>query len=238
MSEPTPEIPVAPDLIAPEPSAWSQVYESRREVQRTARTIWQVPLRRRWSDVLLQETAPGAAGPGTLAAGSLLDVGAGDRRLAQWWARERPGAEYRSLDLDPAGGHDYHHLRELDRDFEALCALEWVEHLGLAEAESAVAGLAEHLRPGGVMVLSTPNVYYPPAYLRDCTHRTPFCYDELGGLMLRAGLEDVRCYRLHQEPWVWKLLRRGLLAPLHRMLGIDFARQIAVVGRRPGGEAD
>jgi len=84
------------------------------------------------------------------------------------------------------------------------------------------------------VVLTTPNTFYPPAYLRDSTHRTPFCYDELGGLLLRHGFELTGVFRLYHAPFVWKVLRRGLLAPLHRVLGIDFARQIAIVGRRSG----
>jgi hypothetical protein len=81
------------------------------------------------------------------------------------------------------------------------------------------------------LVLSTPNVFHPPAYLRDVTHRTPLCYDELAGLVTGAGLEIEHVYRIYNDPLPRMLLRRYAFGWLFRLLGIDFARQIAVCGQ-------
>jgi hypothetical protein len=82
-------------------------------------------------------------------------------------------------------------------------------------------------------VLSTPNTYYPPAYLRDATHRTPLCYDELAGLLAAAGWDVQRVVRIYHDP-VWRnIARRYLFGWLFRLIGIDFARQIVVVARNP-----
>jgi hypothetical protein len=89
--------------------------------------------------------------------------------------------------------------------------------------------------PGGRLVLSTPNTYYPPAYLRDVTHRTPLCYDELAGLVGAAGLEVERIARVYHDPVHRAFLRRYLFGWLFEMIGIDFARQIILVARKAPG---
>ena len=87
------------------------------------------------------------------------------------------------------------------------------------------------LEPGGRLILSTPNTYYPPAYLRDATHRTPLCYDELAGLLAAAGYEVEAIYRIYHDPLHRRLLRQYVFGWLFRLIGIDFARQIVVVAR-------
>jgi hypothetical protein len=85
---------------------------------------------------------------------------------------------------------------------------------------------------GGAIALTTPNVYYPPAFLRDATHRTPFCYDELGGLLQLSGFEVTHVYRLHQDALIKRFAKRYLFYPLYRLLGIDFAHGIMVVAQK------
>ncbi|HVX62297.1 MAG TPA: hypothetical protein VHC19_16895, partial [Pirellulales bacterium] len=79
----------------------------------------------------------------------------------------------------------------------------------------------------------TPNTYYPPAYLRDVTHRTPLCYDELAALVASAGGRVVRINRVYHDPIHRKLMRRYLFGWLFRMIGIDFARQIVLIAEKP-----
>ena len=81
-------------------------------------------------------------------------------------------------------------------------------------------------------MLSTPNTFYPPAYLRDASHRTPLCYDELGGMLEAAGLRVTRIVRIYNDP-VWRrFVRRFLFGWLFRLIGIDFARQIVIVAQK------
>ena len=83
------------------------------------------------------------------------------------------------------------------------------------------------------MLLSTPNTFYPPAYLRDATHRTPLCYDELAGLVTAAGLEVTRVARVYHDPVHRRFLRQYCLGWLFRLIGIDYARQIVLVAHKP-----
>jgi 2-polyprenyl-3-methyl-5-hydroxy-6-metoxy-1,4-benzoquinol methylase len=204
-------------------SSWSALYRHRRAAQARFGDLYQLPLAKRASDVVMQ-AARGAH--------TLLEVGAGDRRLAQKIAQYSPDCTYRSLDIDPEGEHDYRSFAQLDRTFDCVVALEVVEHLTLDEIRAWLADLYRALGAGGTLVLSTPNTYYPPAYLRDATHRTPLCYDELAGLLTAAGFEVTRILRIYNDPVPRKILRRYLLGWLFRALGLDYARQIVVVARK------
>jgi hypothetical protein len=201
--------------------AWSQLYRHRREVAARFGGVFQLPLAKRVRDVLLEHVAPGAA---------TLEVGAGDRGMGEHLLKT-PGVTYESMDLDPAGGHDYSSLNEIARQYDCVLSLEVVEHLPLAEILPWLVRLRELLKPRGCLVLSTPNTFYPPAYLRDATHRTPLCYDELGGLVEAAGLRVERIVRIYNDP-IWRYIaRRWLFGWLFRLIGLDFARQIVLVAR-------
>ena len=209
-------------------SSWSTQFAARRRAVQTFGKLYDLPLAKRARDVLLAELRPGWR---------VLEIGAGDRNLEQRVRARAAAIEYFSLDPDPAQPHDYRDWSEVDETFDCCFALEVVEHLTLDELQPWLAELLTHTRVGGVVVLSTPNTYYPPAYLRDVTHRTPLCYDELAGLLSRAGFEPSAIYRIYHDPLPRWLLRRVCFGWLFWMLGLDYARQIVVVARRPQGEA-
>lgn len=204
--------------------SWSAMYAQRKAAARQfGKSIFDVPLVRRVRDVLLACIADGDA---------VLEVGAGERAMAAELGRFRQGLDYRSLDIDPRGGHDYGDPAEVERRFACVFALEVVEHLPFERIAPWLESLAALVRPGGWLVLSTPNTFYPPAYLRDASHRTPLCYDELAGLLSATGLRVERVARVYRDPLPRALLRRYACGWLFRLLGIDFARQIVVAARR------
>ncbi|MGH7162263.1 MAG: methyltransferase domain-containing protein, partial [Planctomycetota bacterium] len=144
------------------------------------------------------------------------------------------GAVYRTLDVDPRVPAHHRGLEEVPpASFDAVVCFETLEHLGLGEARELLSGIARALKAGGRLFLSTPNVHHPWAYLRSSTHKTPFCYDELGGLIEEAGLEVEALYRCHNDSAL-KRVARFFARPLHRLLGVDFAKSILAVARRPG----
>jgi 2-polyprenyl-3-methyl-5-hydroxy-6-metoxy-1,4-benzoquinol methylase len=229
--------------------SWSLQYARRKTAaQRFGKSVFDLPVVKRLRDLVV------AAVP---AQGRVLEVGAGERKIERLLAQHRPSVRYESFDIDPHGEHAYRdwsevtsalagHVGESLRDsptrlgetrpraggFDCVLALEVIEHLPLEEIPPWLSQLTAVLRPGGRLILSTPNTFCPPAYLRDATHRTPLCYDELAGLVAGAGLQVERICRIYNDPLPRFFLRRYAFGWLFRLLGIDFARQIALVARR------
>lgn len=205
-------------------NSWSEQYIFRRGVAARFGRIFDLPIARRVRDVLLDSIDDRMR---------VLEVGAGDRRMGQLLAERRRDVVYRSMDIDTQGEHDYRTFAEIDSQFDCVFAFEVIEHLRFDEIADWLLELRRMLKPGGRLLLSTPNTFYPPAYLRDASHRTPLCYDELGGFVEAAGLRVLRIVRIYHDP-VWrKLLRRYVFGWLFRLLGIDFSRQIVAVAERP-----
>ena len=203
---------------------WQQLYRHRQLIGEQFGDLWQLPVRKRYHQVL---SAYGSSGV------SLLEVGAGNRGLADrmqdYWGQ----FDYQSCDIDRTYEHDYLSVDEVEGKYDVICAFELIEHLPLQEAAYMLSKLRKHLKPGGRLVLTTPNIFYPPAFMRDASHVTPFCYDELGGLLTMAGFRVQSIYRLYHDALLKKFVRRVLMYPIFRILGIDFAKQVAVVAENP-----
>lgn len=203
---------------------WQQLYQERRNIAARFGDIWSLPLATRYHRVVAGE---GSAGT------SVLEVGAGDRsfqnKLRGYWGE----LSYVSCDIDATHSHEFSSIDEVTGRYDLVCGFEVIEHLTLDEASHMVARMFEVTKAGGRIALTTPNIYYPPAYLRDVTHITPFCYDELGALLQIAGFRVKSIHRLYHDSILKKLVRRYLFYPVFRVLGIDFARQIIVVAEKP-----
>lgn len=211
------------------PISWSTLYGHRKRAARRLGDVYDLPLAKRVRDLLLGELGELS---NTVARPAVLEVGAGDRSMGLSIAERFPLVGYQSLDIDPQGNHDYHDWSEVDRQFDAVFAFEVIEHLPIEAIPGWLDQIAARLAPGGRLLISTPNTYYPPAYLRDATHRTPLCYDELAGLVSAAGLEVDRVVRIYHDPVHRKLLKRFAFGWLFRLLGFDYARQIVLVAHR------
>jgi hypothetical protein len=214
---------VARQDMDPSSFSWSRQYQARQAIARRFGRIFALPIVKRLRDVFLAQIREGD---------QVLEVGAGGRAMAELVARERPRARYVSCDPDPEGAHEFRSLSEAGGPYDCIAAFEVIEHLALDEIVPWLARLAELLVPGGRLVLSTPNTYYPPDFLRDATHRTPLCYDELGALVENSGLEVVRLVRIYHDPLHRKFLKRYVFGWLFRLIGIDFARQIVLVAQK------
>jgi SAM-dependent methyltransferase len=210
-------------------SSWSRQYAYRRRIQAEFGEIFRVPIAKRVRDVLVEHVRDGA---------EVLEVGAGNRRMKTVLEGRRKGIRYESMDVDTGGEHDYYDLNDVRKTYDVVFAFEVVEHLGLDELQPWLSRLKELLRPGGCLILSTPNIYYPPSFLRDVTHRTPLCYDELGALLLGCGLDVAEIVRIYNDALHLMFWRRFLFGWLFWMIGIDFAQQIMVVARRGSANAD
>jgi SAM-dependent methyltransferase len=207
--------------VEPGGFSWSRLNEARRAVRGRWPTIWRLPLIGRSTRHAAARIRPGER---------VLDAGASDGRFGR---RLAEGVVYRTLDPDPAVTVDYRSFADVEPgSFDFVTCFETIEHLTLEEASALIAGIVQALKPGGRLFLSTPNVHHPWAYLRSATHRTPFCYDELGGLLEAHGLVVDGLYRCHHDATL-KAAARFLARPLYRLLGVDYAKSILAEAHRP-----
>ena len=203
---------------------WSRLFEQRQKIAKRFGSIWRIPVARRYHEVLSRLGKESV---------TVLEIGAGDGRLKHKMANYWGQFNYSSCDIDPHHEHDFNGIESVTGEFDLICAFEMIEHLELEEARRLLSKCFDLNVKGGQIALTTPNIYYPPDFLRDATHRTPFCYDELGGLLQLCGYETTAIYRLYHDSVAKKLVKRILMYPVFRVLGIDFAHQIKVVGRKP-----
>lgn len=199
--------------------SWSDLYRHRQEIKRRYPTIWSVPLVKKELDCLLPIVADGDR---------VLEIGAGDRRFGKRLQALRPGIEYRSFDIDRNTAQDYYSLAEVEGSFDCIFAFELIEHLDLEAGFALLQTARGFLRPGGRLLLGTPNLYHPHRYWGDVTHKTPYKYEELGGLLLMAGFGNPKVYRLYNDAWLRRWFRLHVGVYLHRYLDIDFAGTVMV----------
>jgi 2-polyprenyl-3-methyl-5-hydroxy-6-metoxy-1,4-benzoquinol methylase len=162
----------------------------------------------------------------------VLEAGAGDRRMKERVEAAAPGVEYRSADPDPSRPHDWRSVEEAVGPFDLVFALELVEHFPPEGALAFLRRAHALLRPGGRLVLGTPDVFTPGRWHRDAGHVTPFSPWELGGFAGEAGFRVESLHRAWNGTLAGRLLHRVLLGWVHRLTGSDFAHSVVLVASR------
>ena len=171
-------------------------------------------------------------------AASLLDVGAGDLRIMRKMQSAGFAGEYHTQDLGTEGTYTYTDLGAVTRRYEAILCLDVVEHLDLAAGLALVDRMVELLAPGGALVIQTTNAYYlPDPAAWDMTHVHIYNLPDLHAYLAVEGL-DVTGYRVEcldrEHEGVGRRLKRRVAAYVKsKILGCDYANNIALVARRP-----
>jgi 2-polyprenyl-3-methyl-5-hydroxy-6-metoxy-1,4-benzoquinol methylase len=136
------------------------------------------------------------------------------------------------MDIDREQLHDFYSLEEIQESFDVIFLFEVIEHLNFEEGVQLLKKSYDLLNGEGRLILTTPNIFNPSRFLRDATHKVAYCYDELGGLLLAQGFQIKVMYRTYNDAYHRYLFRLYVMAPLHRYLGIDFAKSILVVAEK------
>lgn len=126
----------------------------------------------------------------------VLDIGAYDRALGHSLAACNLAGAYHSVDLDLSHPHEFHDIGEVTEKYDLICVFELIEHLSLeavAELFHRVIGL---LLPGGKLLVSTPNPFYPTRFFADMTHRQHWPAHDLFALLRHVGFDqhDIEMY--------------------------------------------
>ena len=203
--------------------SWSKLFTYRDQIHGRYREIWDLKILRKRFPLMLKNIRDGE---------KILDIGASNRNLEERLKRHYPNLIYKSMDVDREQVHDFYSLEEIQETFDVVFLFEVIEHLELEEGLNVLEKVYGLLHGGGRLILTTPNVFNPSRFWRDATHKVAYCYDELGGLLLAQGFQIRAMYRTYSDAFHRYLFRLYIMAPLHRYLGVDFAKSILVIAEK------
>jgi SAM-dependent methyltransferase len=126
--------------------------------------------------------------------------------------------------------------RQADGSLDLLTAFHVAEHLDFATLYSLVAQAWRVLKPGGALLLETPNPENPlvgsHTFYHDPTHRNPLTPSAMHFLLGYHGFDQVEVLRLNPYPESARVPGEDLLT--ERVNGLLCGPQdFAVIGRRP-----
>jgi len=202
---------------------WGEQVQWREKVHQRYPEIWTLKIVRKRLPFILKHLRNGE---------SVLEIGAFDRSLEGRLKKFYPEILYKSLDIDPSYPHEYSSFEEVKEEFDMVLLFEVIEHLNRGDGREMVAKVFEILKPGGRVILTTPNTYTPGQYWKDASHQTPYHYEELGGLFLSQQFGPVEIYRLFNGSFLRYVMRVYLLSSVFRFLGIDFTKSILLVAQK------
>jgi SAM-dependent methyltransferase len=202
--------------------SWGTFYAHRKEFRKRHPSVYGLKVEKKLLDVITEELRGNE---------SILDVGASTRTLGERVKSFYPDLNYKTMDVDPAGDHDYKSIEEIDEKFELIILSEVIEHLEFNDGMKLLADLKVLLASGGRLVISTPNMNHPNRYWADSDHKTPYMYDEFGGALGLAGYDVDKMYRIYNDSFFARIFRLYVMAPLHRYLDVDFATSIVAVAK-------
>jgi 2-polyprenyl-3-methyl-5-hydroxy-6-metoxy-1,4-benzoquinol methylase len=207
--------------------SWSELFRHRDKIHERYHDIWKLKILRKRFPLMVENIRDGE---------KVLDIGASNRNLEERLKRHFPKLVYKSMDIDREQFHDFYSLEEVQEPFDVVLIFEVIEHLDLEEGVQLIRKTYDLLKEGGRLILTTPNVFNPSRFWRDATHKVAYCYDELGGLLLAQGFQIKAMYRTYSDAFHRYLFRLYVMAPLHRYLGIDFAKSILVIAEKKENE--
>jgi cyclopropane fatty-acyl-phospholipid synthase-like methyltransferase len=201
---------------------WSKVRDGRAKAYQIMRPLAQAPLIAGAETLIQRFLKPGD---------SVLDVGAHDRRIERYLSQLGKPSSYKSLDIDRSFKHDYYAFEDIAERFDLVTVLDVVEHISPETINQMLIACHAVLKPGGRVIVTTPNVSHPVRLWRDCTHITPMHHAELGGFLISAGFTEPSLHRIREMSIKdWLLL--PLVWPAIKFLEIDYAFGIAVTAKR------
>jgi SAM-dependent methyltransferase len=203
--------------------SWSKLFDYRDKIHQNYPEVWNLKILRKRFPLMVKNIRDGE---------KILDVGASNRDLEGRLKRRYPNLIYKSMDVDREQVHDFYSLEDIRETFDVVFLFEVIEHLELEEGLKVIEKVYGLLNGGGRLILTTPNVFNPSRFWRDATHKVAYCYDELGGLLLAQGFRINGMYRTYNEAFHRYFFRLYVMAPLHRYLGIDFAKSILVIAEK------
>jgi SAM-dependent methyltransferase len=204
-------------------ASWSKLFEYRLKIHERYPDIWDLKILRKRFPLMVETIRDGE---------KVLDIGASNRNLDARLKGHFPNLVYKSMDIDQEHFHDFYNLNEIRESFDVIFLFEVIEHLELVEGFQLLKRIYDLLKEGGRLIITTPNIFNPGRFWRDATHKVAYCYDELAGVLLANHFQIKAMYRKYNDAFLQYVFRVYIMAPLHRYLGIDFAKSILVLAEK------
>lgn len=216
----------SPEVEAYNLEDWSQIFYWRQKFRKSMGRIDKLPITASAAQWIIDEIKKSGKRL------SVLDYGAGPRLLKEKLAPVIDKIDYFSFDIDRRTEQDYYELSEIKRDFDIVVCLEVIEHLDTRGKIDLVKDMTSLTKPGGKVMVTTPNAEHPTVFWRDFSHVAPIHHLDLAGLMARFGLVDIEIHRLARLT-LKKRFQLIFYAPFLKFLHCDFAQSIMAVGKKP-----
>ncbi|MCX6338374.1 MAG: methyltransferase domain-containing protein [Candidatus Aureabacteria bacterium] len=201
-------------------TSWSTLYKTRREIQRNFPDFWDLQVRKKHLEVILEEVKDGD---------KILDIGSSTRELRHALVDLcGRSISYKSMDIDRETTQDYYSLDEIKERFNVVFIFEVIEHLTFEDGIHLLSEIHKMLLPGGKLILTTPNAFHPNRYW-EYSHKVTYRYDEIGGILISLGFKVTRIFRIYNDAFFRRLFRIWIAAPLHKYFSVDFAKSILLV---------
>ncbi len=195
---------------------------------------WRTECYRRFGSVLqLPLRSPSGVLPELLGSNSkVLDLGAGAHKPFRELVQSL-GATYFSMDIDPDGAFDFQAFSEVPEGmrFDLILANQMLEHLPLDEAFNMLNQACEGLVESGTIVVTVPNAAHPVRQ-RDCTHVTPWPFNDLYSILRAAGFQIHSMARYNKFPLTDHPLKRWIVKVVCQEFRMDWCDSIMAIGRR------
>lgn len=205
--------------------SWSKLYGFRKNVRKRYPSVFGIPLSKKLLDVVLGELKGEE---------KILDVGASTRVFEEKLSKKFSAITYKTMDVDREMEHDFYSLEDIDEKFDVIIIAEVIEHIDLEGGVDLLKKLCGLLNQGGKIIVTTPNIHHPNAWMRDADHKVPYRYDVLGSVLIDAGFDIDKIFRIYNDQFIMRFVRIYLTSFIHRYFDIDFARTIVVVGSKSG----
>jgi SAM-dependent methyltransferase len=158
----------------------------------------------------------------------VLDLGAG-AKVAKSIVR----GVYKSLDNDPTHDHDYSHIDQINEKFDGIIANQFFEHLSFEDGIAFFEKVANVLMPGGVLVVTIPNICHPTSWHLNWDHKAFWGYWDIGVMMEINNVEVIDIVRYRKRPHeIYELTEeeRKTIELVSKIFSMDYCRYVMVVG--------
>jgi 2-polyprenyl-3-methyl-5-hydroxy-6-metoxy-1,4-benzoquinol methylase len=204
-------------------TSWSTLYKTRREIQRNFPDFWDLEVKKKHIQVVLEEINPGD---------KILDIGSSTRDLKRRLFNALGNKlSYKNMDIDRETEQDYYSLNEINENFNVVFLFEVIEHLKFEDGLHLLSRIHDLLLPGGKLIMTTPNAFHPNRYW-EYSHKVTYRYDEIGGILISLGFTVKNIFRIYNDAILRRLFRLWVAAPLHKYLCVDFAKSILLVAAK------